>query len=67
MSTHTISNAEGIKDSDSGKALLVEAPEFDEPQWVPHSQIDDLSEVYKPGTSGDLVVSEWLARQKGWL
>lgn len=68
MATYLVENAVGIKDSDSGKASLVEAPEFDEgSEWIPHSQITDDSEVYKPGTSGKLVVKEWLAEQRGWI
>jgi len=67
MSTYTVENAEALKESDSGKALLVEAPDFDKPEWVPHSQIADDSEVYKVGHQGDLVVSNWLAEQKGWV
>ena len=34
--------------------------------WVPQSQIDDESEVYKEGDKGTLVVSRWIAEQKGW-
>ena len=65
---YTIEGAEGIKDSDSGKALLVEATEFDDGvKWIPHSQIHDDSEVYKPNTSGDLIVTLWLAEQNGWV
>jgi hypothetical protein len=53
---------------DSGKALLVEIPEIgDAPQWVPHSQIHDDSEVYRKGDEGKLVVSEWFATQKEWV
>jgi len=29
--------------------------------WVPKSQIDDSSEVYKAGDEGKLVVSAWCA------
>jgi hypothetical protein len=67
MGGHLIENAVAIKNSDSGKALLVEAPDFDKPEWIPHSQIRDESEVYKPGTSGNLVVTEWFAEQRGWV
>jgi hypothetical protein len=35
--------------------------------WVPKSQIDDDSEVYKANTEGVLIVSDWLAKQKGWV
>lgn len=33
--------------------------------WIPKSQIDDDSEVFAEGHSGDLVVSEWIATEKG--
>ena len=33
--------------------------------WVPKSQIHDDSEVYKVGTSGTLIVSDWWAEQAG--
>lgn len=32
--------------------------------WMPKSQIDDDSEVWKNGQQGTLVVSEWIAREK---
>jgi hypothetical protein len=47
-------------------AILVDIPELLEHQWVPKSQIDDDSEVYKRGTNGSLVVSDWFAEQQGW-
>lgn len=49
------------------KAILVEAPDFDEPEWIPQSQVHDDSEVYKPGTEGVLVVNKSWAERKGWL
>lgn len=33
--------------------------------WWPKSQIHEDSEVYKMGTDGKLVVTEWIAEQKG--
>lgn len=45
------------------KALLVEVD--GEELWIPHSQIDDDSEVYREGDAGQLVISEWIAKQKG--
>lgn len=36
-----------------------------EDYWIPQSQIDDDSEVWRAGDEGDLVVSEWIAVQKG--
>jgi len=52
---------------EKGDAILVEAPDFDEPEWIPQSQIDDDSEVYKRGTEGTLIVTDWLAEKRGWL
>lgn len=52
---------------DSGKAILVEAPDFDEPEWIPQSMVDEDSEVYKLGTEGKLIVADWFAEKKGWL
>jgi hypothetical protein len=48
---------------DSGKALLcrIKGAEI----WIPASQIDDDSEVYRAGDQGTLVISEWIATQKG--
>lgn len=50
---------------DSGKALLcvIDGAEV----WVPHSQIDDDSQVYQAGHEGTLVISEWLATAKGLI
>ena len=33
--------------------------------WIPQSQIDDDSEIFAEGDEGILVVSQWLAEQKG--
>lgn len=52
---------------DSGQALLIEidGEEF----WIPQSQILPDSEVYDAGknSEGTLVISEWIATQKGIL
>lgn len=47
----------------SDKAILcvIEGNEI----WIPQSQIDDDSEVWKEGDEGTLVISAWLANQKG--
>jgi len=60
---------EVIRESDSGKALLVKDDEGEE-FWVPKSQIHEDSEVFKVAGSnsyGRLIVTEWLAKEKGWL
>ena len=33
--------------------------------WIPQSQIDDDSEVWEEGDGGMLVISKWIADQKG--
>jgi hypothetical protein len=33
--------------------------------WIPQSQIDDDSEVWEEGDEGTLVISKWIADQKG--
>lgn len=41
-----------------------------EEMWIPLSQIDDDSEIYKKdqvGETGELVISEWMAKQKGLI
>jgi hypothetical protein len=35
--------------------------------WIPLSQIHDDSEVYKMGTKGTLIITEWLAKKKGLI
>lgn len=50
------------------KAMLVDVE--GEEIWIPYSHVDDDSELYKgkdcpEGTEGTLVVSDWIAGQKG--
>lgn len=52
--------------AETAKAICVEAPDFDEPQWIPQSQVDEDSEVYKRGPEGRLAVSDWWAHKQGW-
>jgi hypothetical protein len=50
--------------SDRALQVLFEGELF----WIPYSQIDDDSEMYhrkQIGKTGCLIISEWLARQKG--
>jgi len=67
MATHKIEGAEIIEKSPSGKAILVQAPEFDTLQWIPLSAVHDDSEVYRAGDEGDLLLKEWFAEKKGWI
>jgi hypothetical protein len=49
------------------KALLVDID--GEKIWIPKSQIHDNSEVYDADehSEGELVITEWIAKQKGLL
>lgn len=52
---------------DSGKALKIEAPLFDDFVWVPKSVITDDSEVWKKDQEpGSLIVKRWFAEKEGW-
>lgn len=51
------------------KALLVVTEDMAE-TWIPKSQISqfgDLGPDAKRDDSGTMIVSEWIARQKGWV
>lgn len=54
-------NVKALRATD--KALFCEINEED--HWIPRSQIDDSSEVYEEGHEGELVVSQWIADEKG--
>lgn len=60
MST-TIKDTRAVRETQ--KAILVVVG-HDE-HWIAKSQIDDDSEVWRAGHSGDLVISDWLAEQIG--
>lgn len=37
----------------------------DEEYWIPKNQIHEDSEVYGDGHEGTLIISEWIATEKG--
>lgn len=45
------------------KAILVDVDGED--YWIPLSQVDEESEVFEKGDQGDLIITEWIAQQKG--
>lgn len=49
----------------TSKALLcvIDSKEY----WIPQSQVDDDSEVWKKDDFGILVISEWIATEKGLI
>ena len=57
----TFENIEATAHTDLALLCIIEGEEV----WVPHSQIDDDSEVFEKGTSGDLIVTRWWAEKKG--
>ena len=63
--SYTIEDAKIVKGT--GKAIFVEAPELGEGTWIPSSQVDEDSEIWKEGEFGDLLVTDWFAEQQGWL
>lgn len=61
--TVTFEKVTVVRETDNALLVDIEGKEH----WIPKSQIDDDSEVYALGTDGDLVVSEWIALQKGLI
>lgn len=59
----SVSNCAAIKETP--KAILVQCAEWEEDLWIPKSQISDDSEVAADGDEGTLVISSWIAEQKG--
>lgn len=60
--TVTIERVKAVRET--AAALLVRFDDGAE-EWIPKSHIDDDSEVYKASTEGKLVVTAWIAEQKG--
>lgn len=61
--TVEIEKCEAVAETDL--AICVEMPDQDEDVWIPKSQIDNSSEVWKKGHEGVLIVSEWFAEREG--
>jgi hypothetical protein len=56
---YRIENAKVLRETE--RALYVDAPVFGGmPQWIPRSQVEEFE-------CGVLVVTQWLARKKGWV
>ncbi len=59
--TVTISKVRALRATERAVLCEIDGDEH----WIPKSQIDDDSEVYDAGHEGDLVITEWIATQKG--
>ena len=55
--------ADVVCEGETDKAIFVsiEGEDF----CIPKSQIDDDSEVYKKGTNGTLIITDWIAEKNG--
>lgn len=59
--TCEIENVKAIRETEMALLCEIDGEEY----WIPKSQIDDDSEVYEEDGEGKLVVSQWIADQKG--
>jgi len=57
--TFQIHDVIALKETEAALLVEIEGEEF----WVPKSQIDDDSEVYKVDTEGTLIIPLWLAEK----
>jgi hypothetical protein len=51
------------------KAVQVQIPEFGDKGliWIPKNQIHDDSEIWMGHQKGILIISEWIAKEKGLI
>jgi hypothetical protein len=57
--TFQIHDVIALKETEAALLVEIEGEEF----WIPKSQIDDDSEVYKADTEGTLIITLWLAEK----
>jgi len=64
----TFSDCVVVRESGSGKALLIYIDDLGEDKWIPKSVIDDDSEVWADHADGcgpgKLVIKEWFATKE---
>lgn len=60
--SHSCGHGEARKETNT--ALLVRHDDGEE-VWYPKSQIHDDSEVYEEGHEGEVVITYWLAKERG--
>ena len=58
-----IQNVTVAHETDNALLVIIDGEKL----WIPKSHIDDDSEVYKKDTEGTLVISEWIAKEKGLI
>ena len=57
----TVNNVRCLRATEKAILCSIDGDEH----WIPQSQITDLSEVYKVGDEGKLVITGWFAKQSG--
>lgn len=57
----SIANVECTSETERAILVMIEGTEH----WVPKSQLHDDSEVYSKRDCGKLVMSKWIAKQRG--
>lgn len=57
-----------IRETDKAILCKIEDEDYDgDDQWIPLSQVHDNSEVYQNGDEGKLIITKWIATQKGFI
>lgn len=56
-------NVRATRETDKALLCVIDGEEH----WMPKSQIDDNSEVFSQDDEGTLIVTEWIATQKGLI
>lgn len=59
---HRVADARVLRETERG-GLLVDCDGLE--VWIPRSQVDDKSEVWREGDEGELVIPLWLAEDRG--
>ncbi len=59
--TVSIDDVLALAQTDDALLCRIDGVEY----WIPQSQIDEDSEVYRKDDEGTLVITEWIADKKG--
>jgi len=58
--TVKIPDCKVVRSTDKACLVLIDSKEH----WIPQSVIDDDSEIWKEGDTGDLVIKAWFAKKE---
>jgi hypothetical protein len=59
-----IGDGEGLRET--AEAVLIYLDDVGDEVWIPRSQIHESSDVQDEGDVGSVVVTNWLAKERGW-